>query len=367
MRTGRIATLVAKEILTVLRDKRSRMILIMPPLMQMLVFSFAATLEVDNVSIAVLNRDNGKASQEIVQRLRGSPTFTRILFPESGQELQRMIDGQNALVGLRMGDDFSARLLRGEPAVLQAVLDGRRSNAAQVVLGYVRSIAGDVGREHTQSRGPPVRVDVRHWFNPNLEYINHTLPGLVVILTTVIALVVTSLSVAREREMGTYDQLLVSPLTPLEILAGKVVPGLIIGIAEGTLILTAAVFLFGVPFRGALPALYAAMLVFVAAIIGVGLFISSISKTQQQAILGSFIFMSPAVLLSGFASPVENMPPWLQALNQGNPLSHFLVVVKGVMLKDMSWPIVLDNTWPLAVIAGVTLSAAGWFFGRNLE
>lgn len=370
MRLLRVRSLVIKEILAVWRDKRSRIVLIGPPLMQLVIFSFAATLEIDNISVAVLDGDRSKASYEIIQRLEGSPRFSRLLYPRSRQEMTSMIDAQEALLAVVFQDGFGRELAAGGRAGAQAILDGRRSNASQIALGYLTRIVQDYGGEISAERGgpgPPAELAVRHWFNPNLDFINHTLPCLVGILTMIVSMLVTALSVAREREMGTFDQLLVSPLKPHEILTGKTVPAMIIGFVEGMVIIAAAVLAFQVPFRGELYLLMGGMFVFVAAMIGIGLFISSISSTQQQAILGAFTFMAPAVMLSGFATPVDNMPGWLQTVTLANPLRHFIVVSKGVFLKSMDAATVWQNVWPMALIALFTLSAAGWLFGRKLE
>ena len=182
-----------------------------------------------------------------------------------------------------------------------------------------------------------------------------------------IALTVTGLSVARERELGTFDQLLVSPLRPIEILIGKTVPGIIIGLFEGSIIIFAAIWIFHIPFAGSFLLLYLSMFVFVLSIIGVGLFISSLSNTQQQAILGAFVFMTPAVTFSGYATPIENMPEWLQQATVINPVRYYLVIAKGLFLKDMPASIVFENIWPMAIIAFVNLVAATWFFRRRLE
>jgi len=370
MRLSRIFSLIVKELLAVWRDKKSRIVLIGPPLVQLIVFTFAATLEVDNVNVAVLNRDNGKASYELIQRIEGSPRFSKVLYPGSEAELASMIDAQQALLALTFDAEFSRDLAKGEQATVQAILDGRRSNAAQIALGYVTQMVGNLSAEVSAMRGepgPPGMFEVRHWFNPNLDFIQHTVPCLVGILTMTVTLLVTSLSVAREREMGTFDQLLVSPLTPGEILLGKTVPAMLIGFAEGSVIIAVAVLGFHVPLRGDLPLLFGGMFVFVAAIIGIGLFISSISMTQQQAILGAFTFMAPAIMLSGFATPVDNMPHWLQTITLANPIRHFIVISKGVFLKDMSLAVVWQYTWPMIIIAACTLTASAWFFGRKLE
>ncbi len=363
---GPLRALLLKELLAVWADKRSRMVLIVPPLMQLLIFSFAATQEVRNVSLGVLNQDTGRAAHELVQRFAGSTTFRHIVPLHHVDALKEAVDSQQVLAALHIGPDFSRRLAAGRPVRVQLVLDGRKSTAAQAVQGYARRIVdgfvADVAPGRSDAAGPVVRP----WFNPNLTSLWFTVPGLLSILTMLVSLIVTALSVAREREMGTFDQLLVSPLTPAMILLGKALPALIIGTAEGTVILLAAVFAFGVPLTGALGLLYAAMVVYIAAVAGVGLFLSSLAATQQQAILGAFVFMTPAVLLSGFASPVENMPDWLQALSMANPLRHFLAIVHGVFLKDMPAETALALGWPMAVIALVTLTASAWLFRSRL-
>jgi len=207
---------------------------------------------------------------------------------------------------------------------------------------------------------------VRHWFNPNLDYVRHIVPSLVAIITTISTLVVTALSVAREREQGTFDQLLVSPLTPGMIMVGKTVPALLVAAFQATIILSAGVFVYRIPFVGSLLLLYGSMFFYILALAGVGLLISSICSTQQQAFLGTFSFIMPGVLLSGFPSPVENMPQWLQYVDWFNPLRHFIVIVKGVFLKDVGLSVLLQSLWPLLVIATLTLSAANWMFRKRI-
>ena len=221
-------------------------------------------------------------------------------------------------------------------------------------------------RGAAQGTAPISEIVVRHWFNPNLDYVRHIIPSLVAIITTISTLVVTSLSVAREREQGTLDQLLVSPLTPGMIMVGKTIPALLVAAFQGTIILCAGVFVFGIPFRGSLLLLYGSMVFYILALAGFGLLISSISSTQQQAFLGVFSFMMPAVLLSGFPSPVENMPVWLQYLDWFNPLRHFIVIVKGVFLKDVSVMVLMESLYPLLIIAAITLAAANWIFRKRL-
>ena len=237
-------------------------------------------------------------------------------------------------------------------------------------FGYIAQIAKTYEQEIHAGRGrssSPTAIVDRNWFNENLIYLWFTVPSLVGILAMLITLIVTALSIARERELGTFDQLLVSPLMPHEILIGKTVPAVVIGMGEGLLIFAVGVSLFGVPYRGSFLLLLFALFIFVLSIAGIGLFLSALSKTQQQAILGAFVFKVPAITLSGYAAPVENMPGWLQSASWINPLKHFLVITKGLFLKDMSFVDVWTNTWPLLVIGFFTVSLSGWFFARRLE
>ena len=291
-----------------------------------------------------------------------------MLTVRSETTMRQVIDRQQALVLVRFPADFSRSVTAGRPVVLQAILDGRRSNSGQIALGYVRQILQGYldEREGSRPRGARSELVVRHWFNPNLDYVYHIVPSLVAIITTISTLVVTSLSVAREREQGTFDQLLVSPLTPGMIMIGKSVPALLVAMVQATIILCAGVFIYRIPFQGSLPLLYASMVCYILALVGFGFLISSICATQQQAFLGVFSFIMPGVLLSGFPSPVENMPLWLQYVDWFNPLRHFIVIVKGVFLKDVGTAVLLRSLWPLLLIATATLGAANWLFRRRL-
>lgn len=367
---SRILTLIHKEILAVWRDKKSRFVLIVPPIIQLMVFSMAATLDVKNVPIAILNQDNGAESIELLQRFHGSPTFNKILYLNSVEEIAPVIDNQKAVMVIHLDEQFSRNLRAGNQADVQLILDGRKSNTSQIVQGYAAAIIEQYNADFThQVNYPQQKTEIfpRYWYNPNLLYYWFNVPNLSGVLTMLIALTVTGLSVARERELGTFDQLLVSPLQPIEILIGKTVPGIIIGLIEGSIIVFAAIWIFQIPFTGSLLLLYLSMFVFVLAIIGVGLFISSLCSTQQQAILGAFVFMTPAVTLSGYATPIENMPDWLQQATVINPLRYYLIIAKGLFLKDMPASIVFENIWPMALIALCNLTGAAWFFRRRLE
>lgn len=364
----RITSLVVKEFLTLFRDPKGRMVLIIPPLLQLFIFAFAATLEVKNVSIGIYNQDLGKHSQELIQRFSGSRTFVHIHSFHRAEEMKDAIDRQTIAAGISIPSTFSRNMELKTNTQIQLLLDGRRSNAVQIINGYIAEIISNYEQEQLDPLAiPRPQFQIRHWFNSNLDYIYFTVPSLVGILAMLITLTVTALSVARERELGTFDQLLVSPLSPLEILIGKTLPAVIIGITEGMLIWLIGTTVLGVPFIGSWLLLLVSLLIYVFSVVGIALFISSLCKTQQQAILGTFVFMTPAVTLSGYAAPVENMPSWLIPLTSLNPLKHFLITVKGIFLKDMPISDVWEHTWPLLVIGALTITLAGWFFTKRLD
>jgi ABC-2 type transport system permease protein len=366
----RIFALIIKEFLVVWRDKRSRFVLIVPPLIQLFIFSFAATLDVKNVPIGILNLDNGERGIELVERFHGSPFFSRIVFLKRVEEIAPFINTMQGIMVVMLDQQFSRNLDAKKPADIMLILDGRRSNSAQIVAGYTSTIVNQYNDDFAHQANiqqQNTALVIRNWFNPNLMYYWFNVPSLSGILTLMIGLIVTSLSVAREKEIGTFDQLLVSPLSPLEILIGKTIPAIIIGLLEATAILVIGTLILQVPFRGSLPLFYVSVFVFVTSIVGIGLFISAIAQTQQQAVLGSFVFMSPSIMLSGFATPIENMPTWLQPVTYVIPLRYFLVIARGLFLKDVPAYIVWQNVWPMAIIGCVTLLSAGWFFRKRLE
>lgn len=363
---ARLRAQIVKELLSILRDPRSRVVVFVPPLMQLLIFAFATTLEVRNVDIAVHDRDTGHWSHEFVARVATADFVNKVHTVHSRDELRALIDERKVIAGLDMPPNFSRDIAAGGTGTAQVIVDGRRSNAGQITVGYLNAIAADVGaaaRPDTRNASPVV---VRNWFNPNLIYRWFVVPALSGILVFFSALMITALSIARERELGTFDQLLVSPTTTLEIIVAKTVPALAIGAALGLMMIAAAAFLFRVPFEGSFLLLLPSVLLFILSVVGIGLMVSSVSATQQQAILGTFAIGVPAVLMSGFATPVENMPTVLQWMAQAIPLKHFLVIVEGTFLKAMPAADIIANTWPLAVIALVTLTMATVFVRSRL-
>ncbi len=365
----RILALVTKEFLALLKDPKSRFVIIGPPIIQLLVFGYAATFDLNHVPFAVYNEDTGDAARALVARFEGSPTFRLVAVLRNEGELAPLIDRRDALLVVHLGPRFSADLARGEPGTLQLIVDGRDSNTAMIVLDYAREIVARFNTDWLDAHGggaPPAYLVPRAWFNPNLVSRWFIVPGIVGLLTLVVTMVVTALSVAREREQGTFDQLLVTPLRPVEILIGKAMPGFVIGLIEASVIIVLAVYWFEIPLRGQVLTLYLGILLFLLSAIGVGLMISSLAVTQQQGLLGAFLFLVPAVILSGFATPIANMPQAVQYLTLINPMRYFMVILRGVFLEDTPLALLVHQFWPMAVIGLVTLAFAGWLFRHRL-
>lgn len=365
----RVLALAKKEFLAILKEPKSRFVIIGPPIIQLLVFGYAATFDLNNVPFAVYNEDRGAAGRELIARFEGSPTFEKVANLTHTEEMAPVIDGKKALLVLHLGPHFTRDVLLGRGGKLQIIADGRNSNTALLALNYARSIVDRFNREWAQRNGgavAPARLEVRSWFNPNLESRWFIVPGIVGLLTLVVTMLVTALSVAREREQGTFDQLLVTPLHPFEILVGKALPGFLIGLAEASFIIFMVVFWFEVPLLGSLGALYAGVILFLLSAVGVGLMVSSIAITQQQGLLGAFLFLVPSIILSGFSTPIANMPESIQQITLFNPMRYFMVVLRGVFLESMPMDLLLSQLWPMAVIGLVTLSVAGWLFRRRL-
>ena len=365
----RILALMRKEFLTLFKDRRGRFVLIVPPIVQLLVFGYAATFDLNRIPYALYNEDPGAAARDLVAAFDGSPHFHQVATLLSVDQIAPLVDARGALIVIHIGPRFSQGLLSGSPASLQVIVDGRNSNTALVALNYVRTIVDRYNQQWTSDRslpGPPARLDTRAWFNPNLESRWFFLPGIVGVITLLVTMLVTALSVAREREQGTFDQLLVTPLRPVEILLGKAMPGFIVGIVEASVIILVATAWFRIPLLGSLAVLYSGLALFLLSAVGVGLMISSIAVTQQQGLLGAFLFMVPAVILSGFATPIANMPEIVQTITLLDPLRYFLVVLRKVFLEGASFEVLLPEFWPMALIGMVSLSLARWLFRHRM-
>lgn len=366
----RIFALAIKEFQALLRDPRARFVVIGPPFIQLVIFSFAATFDLNHIPLAIYNQDGGQAAQSLVARFTGSRHFEIAARLTHEGEIKHVIDQREALMVLHIGPRFEQDLDSANPATIQLIIDGRNSNTAAIALGYASSIVADFNANWQQTHhlaAPPSVVIARAWFNPNLKSRWFIVPGVVGILTLVVVMIVTALSVAREREQGTFDQLLVTPLRPAEILIGKAIPGFVIGLLEAGAIILAAIYLFNIPFEGRIFTLLVGLMLFLLSAIGIGLMISALATTLQQALLGVFLFLVPAIILSGFATPIANMPPLVQDLTLINPMRYLMIILRGVFLEGSSFHSLLDAFWPLAVIGLVTLAFASWLFRHRMN
>jgi ABC-2 type transport system permease protein len=366
----RIGALTRKELLAVLKDRRARMSLLLPPIIQCLIFGYAASYDLTNVPYAVLDQDRSAASRALVARFDGSGIFERVAELRRQADVADLINRRRVIMVLQIGPDFARQLANGMPANVQLIADGRNSNTAGTASSYAGSVIDAFNsdwRARNNLPDPPVSVVHRAWYNPNLETRWNMIPGMIGTLTLIQTLLLTAMSVAREREQGTFDQLLVTPFRPAEIMAGKALPAMLIGLLQATGVLLVAQLWFRIPFQGSLLTLYVGMTCFVLASVGIGLMVSAVSYTMQQAMLFSFLLIMPFALLSGLTTPLRNMPVALQYFTMINPLRYAVDIAQRVYLEGAGLTQLWSDIWPLAVIATITLSGAAWMFRNRLQ
>src|SRR5438445_4388950 len=389
----RIIALTRKELLAVLKDPRGRFTLFAPPVIQCLIFGYAASYDLTDIPYAVLDQDRSAASRELLFRLDGSGVFHRTADVDRLAHLKAAINDRQALLAIQIDQEFERRLQAGLPAEIQVLADGRNSNTAGTAMGYVGAIVdayntdwrathvplsseGATARSLPLSPSPGlpllssvgrgVQVTTRAWFNPNLETRWNMIPALIGTLTMLQTLLLTAMSVAREREQGTFDQLLVTPFRPAEIMAGKAIPSVLIRMVQATAILLVAQLWFRIPFVGPVVTLYLGIALFLLAAVGIGLLVSSIAATMQQAMLYSFMVNMPFALLSGLTTPLSSMPEFLRRCTAINPLRYGIDIDHRVSLDGAGLDQLLPDLWPLALISLVTLPIASWMFRHRL-
>lgn len=366
----RIAALVRKELLAILKDPRSRVSLFLPPIMQCLIFGYAATYDLSHVPYAVLDQDRSAASRQLLAALDGSRVFERIAQPTREADIAPLIDERRALLVIQIGQDFERRLAAGRDAEIQVIADGRNSNTAAIALAYVGAIVAGFNADWAAAHGgagAPITTRIRAWYNANLETRWYMVPALIGTLTFVQVLMLTAMSVAREREAGTFDQLLVTPFRTPEIMVGKALPPVMIGVVQSSLILLVAQLWFRIPFAGSYLTLYGGLVLFQLAAVGIGLMLSAIVSTMQQAMLSAFLVMMPFSLLSGLTTPIGNMPGIFQIVTQANPLRYAIDLAHRVYLEAATLGSLGDDLIPMAIIATLTLSGAAWLFRHGIQ
>ena len=364
-----IFCLVRKELLAILKDPASRNVLLLPALLQSLMFGYAATFDLKQASYALLDQSHSAASTELVARLEGAGTFKRVATLQRPADIDRVIDEQEALLVVQINPRFAEQLQAGETAPVQLILDARNSNTAAMAAGYAGAVVEGFNEDWARDHGgahPALSIDSRAWYNPNLETRWNLLPGMIASLSVLQTLMLAALSVAREREQGTFDQLLVTPLTPTQIMFGKAVPPVLIGLLQASIVLLVTRAWFQVPFAGSYLTLYLGLLMFTIASVGIGLSISAFSANMQQAMLYSFMLIMPLSLLSGLYTPLRNMPVIMQALTLVNPLRYAVDLVQRVYLEGVGFGAVVSDIWPMLLMALVTLPTAAWLFRHRL-
>ncbi|MGH9794277.1 MAG: ABC transporter permease [Candidatus Acidiferrales bacterium] len=374
----RIYHMVVKEFIQVLRDRRTRIMLILPPVIQTLIFGYAATYEIRNVSMAVLDLDHSPESRDLVSRFTSSPYFEVRGHLANERQMQEWIDRGEVVLAVHLPAGFAQKFGRGQTAPIQIIVDGTNSNTALIAVGYISQIAERFASERppTQLRAaslasageiPAVVVERRPWYNESLSSRWFFVPGIIGTLMFVMVVILTAYAVVREREIGTLEQIMVTPISRAEFILAKTLPFLLIGLFDAALIATVGTFWFEIPFRGSVLMLFAGVVFYIVCMLGIGLFISTVSSTQQQAMVTSFFFTMPAITFSGFGYPIASMPQWMQMLTYLDPLRYFLIVIRSVYLKGAG----LDILWPqmaaLAAIGAVMLTVSIFRFHKSLD
>ncbi|MCB1112650.1 MAG: ABC transporter permease [Chlamydiales bacterium] len=372
----RIKNMLIKEFLQLFRDPRMRSILLVVPIFQTLIFGYAVTTDVRNIRTAVYDLDNSPASREVADAFGQSGYFNIDYHIDNDKDAQYLLDSGKVLTIIRMNQGFQGDLLSGTPAPLQVIIDGTDGNSARIIQDYVGKITAHLSQNivldtFSKQHGPlkdniAIQVDSRAWFNEELESRNYFIPGIISTILTLVTLTMTSMSIVREKEIGTMEQILVTPIKKIEFILGKSVPFSLIAIFDVIAIMTVAAFWFEVPIRGSLLVMFIAVGCYLLTILGVGFFISSISYTQQQALMGTFFFYFPMVLLSGFLFPIANMPEAIQWITYLNPLRYFVTIIRSVFLKGVGLEILWPQMIVLAMMGLFTIGLATRRFHKTL-
>jgi ABC-2 type transport system permease protein len=386
MKWRRIREIVVKEFRQVLREPRMRVVLFLPPLVQTIIFGFAVNLDVENSRLAWMDLDRTPASRELRAAFQGSPRFRLAAEAESEAEVRRLLDRGQVQAAIRVPAGFGRDLARGQTATVQILVDGANSNTAAIVAGYATQVVSRfsahamLAQQQTRLVGrsmltggpihltlPGVEARTRVWFNPELKSRNYFVPGVVVNIITLVTLMLTALAIVREKEIGTMEQLMVTPIRPVELMVGKTLPFALAGLADVILITVAALVVFHIPFRGNVLFLLGCASIYLLTTVGAGLFLSTISRTQQQAVMASFFFFMPAFMLSGFNFPIRNMPPAVQYLSYLDPLRYFIEIVRGIFLKGVGAEVLWPQMLALLVYGVLVLGFSALRFRKRLD
>jgi len=365
-----------KEVLELKQDPRLFGVVILAPIIQLNVLGYAATTDVKDVPIAIVDADHSTASRDLIHRFEASANFKIVAMPGSINEIDRYLDRGEAWMAISIPANFGQAIAAGRRTTLQVAADGTDSNSTTVALGYAQTLIGGYSQDvatanlrqqpgaASSSTTALVTPEIRVWFNPRLESRDFMIPGILALLLLVVTTNLSAMAIVREKEVGTLEQLSVTPLARWELITGKLLPYAAIGIIDVVLVLVVAIYWFQVPMRGSIALLFGMCLIYLLSTLGLGLFVSSVSRTQQQAMMTTiFFFLMPMIYLSGFIFPIENMPAWIQPFTYLIPLRYFLVIVRGIFLKgvglEVLWPQALALfAWGATVLALATLRSS---------
>lgn len=378
----RILEIVKKEVFQVLRHRRQRVVLFVPPMIQLIIYGFAVNLDVNRINTAWIDLDQSQESRELLSSFRGSKRFFITETPVTQQEAQALLNKGQVQAVVQVMPNFARDIYREIPTSVQVVVDGTNSNTAMLISTYASEIiAGyeaDAVRKQQfrrtaamasvgSARAPRLSAQTRVWFNPELKSRNYFIPGVIVNMMMVVTVMLTAMAIVREKEAGTLEQLMVTPIRPIELMIGKTIPFAFVGLVDVILVVSLAILVFDVPLRGNIALLMFCALLFLMTSLGVGLFISTICRTQQQALMSAFFFATPTFMLSGFAFPIRNMPEPVQYLTYFNPLRYFMEIVRGIFLKGLSVDVLWPNMVVLAIYGVLILSLSAMRFKKRLE
>jgi ABC-2 type transport system permease protein len=372
---NRIREIFRKEFLQTLRDPRARALLFGPPLLQLILFGYAVNLDVENTRTAWMDMDNTPESRDLLAAFQGSRYFQIATVLGDERDIQHLMDQSRVQAVVRVLPGFSRDIKRGSAAPVQILVDGTNSNTAAIVSSYATQIVADYAgrllaeRPKIRPAGvtPVLTSQHRVWFNPDLRSRVYFVPGVIVNIIALVTVMLTAMSIVREKEIGTMEQLMVTPVRPFELIMGKLLPFAIVGILQVILVICAALLIFQIPVRGNVMLLFGCTVLFLLSTLGVGLFISTISQTQQQAMMSSFFFFMPAMLLSGFAFPIRNMPVSVQYLTYLNPLRYFMQIVRDLFLKGVGVEAFWREIVALALFGAAILGLSAFRFQKKLD
>lgn len=382
----RIEEIIRKEIYQTLREPRMRFILFLPPVIQLIIFGYAVNLDVENSPMAWMDQDRTPESRQLLAEFEGTRHFRVAQILQRDEQVQELLDRGEVQIIVRVLPGFGRKVLRGQSTQIQILIDGTNSNTAAIVSNYAtqvvaryadripsqgqswRSTAGSPSREGSLNpRKPLLSVQSRVWFNQDLRSQNYFVPGVVVNIIALVTVMLTAMAIVREKEIGTMEQLMVTPIRPIELMLGKTLPFAAIGLLDLGLVTGAALLIFDIPFRGNPLLLLGSAVLFLLTTLGIGLLISTVSGTQQQAMMGSFFFFLPAFMLSGFAFPIRNMPVAVQYLTYLNPVRYFMEIVRGIFLKGTGLVVVWPQMVALAIFGSLVITFSVLRFRKRLD